>query len=578
MTAGYVSQARWSFLSVYLSWVPGIFCMEPQLLLSSTRQLYPLLALAWLLLVWKRRSPLLLLLGVLAANAWVWAVTNLPLQRLYALGPSRDRVNNVGMVQVVAAGNSALETVHEGQMHFEPFWGALVAALSGWDPERVLNLYPYFSLAVVLAFALSLYRGLACMRGGLGTPWARALVAGFATLLCSSPLDYLGHHSVPWAMMFLLKPNHALGLVLLPLVLWAVAETRGWWGRLGAGFLLHLLGWAFVIHMGFTAIGLVVFAGLSLLARGPRWRRDLLDVAGTIGLNLVIVSPYLYMLFADYPFMKPNVRAVLPADVPHFMEATLKPGWLFVLGLWGAWRAYSRGGRLGVLWASQFLGALAVWAAYPLLSAFQMAREQDEIYQWMRFLTAVLAGWGAWDIAGRASVWLHRRPRPRLRVLAVTLAVLPATLPYWWDPLLMDRYFSGSLEPLPEQVTVPCEYLRHYSRPGDVVAGDRLYAPWVSAVGARRVLLSGHMHVPPGHRERRRLEQDLVRGSNRAEARKLRRRYRVRHLLATLPLLKSYGTTLAQLRARPDLKELRYVRIDRKAFVSLFLLRPGDWP
>ena len=70
--------------------------------LAAARALFPLFALAWLLTmirVPRLRRPQWLLAGVLLANAWAWAETNWPLQRLYALGPSSDRVNNIAMCQ-----------------------------------------------------------------------------------------------------------------------------------------------------------------------------------------------------------------------------------------------------------------------------------------------------------------------------------------------------------------------------------------------------------------------------------------------------------------------------------------------
>jgi hypothetical protein len=94
------------------------------------------------MLAWPRlRRPGWLLALVLAGNAWVWLETSWPLQRLYALGPSSDRINNVALCQVVAAGGSPLRTPQVGTAHFEPFWALLVAALSGWDAARLLRLY-----------------------------------------------------------------------------------------------------------------------------------------------------------------------------------------------------------------------------------------------------------------------------------------------------------------------------------------------------------------------------------------------------------------------------------------------------
>ena len=135
--------------------------------LAAARTLYPVLGAVWLALLLKIRKPWWLLSGALLANAYAWGLTNYPLQRLYALGPSRDRVSNVALCQVVAAGNSPLETWQVGQLHFEPFWGLLVAVVSGWNVERVLRLYPWFSLIMMVAFVISLYFGMA-KAGGPG--------------------------------------------------------------------------------------------------------------------------------------------------------------------------------------------------------------------------------------------------------------------------------------------------------------------------------------------------------------------------------------------------------------------------
>jgi hypothetical protein len=98
---------------------------------------------------------------VLAANAWVWLETSWPLQRLYALGPSSDRINNVAMSQATAAGLSPLLSPQVGHVHFEPFWAALMAILSGFDPGRLLEVYAFLPVLTAWGFAQSLYFALA---------------------------------------------------------------------------------------------------------------------------------------------------------------------------------------------------------------------------------------------------------------------------------------------------------------------------------------------------------------------------------------------------------------------------------
>ena len=145
--------------------------LDVEAFLAAAHHLFPLLAVAWLVLVVRRRRPSVLLAGVLLANAYAWLETNWPLQRLYALGPSSDRVNNLALCQVVAAGHSPLHTPQVGQMHFEPFWAMVTAIVSGWSPSRLLALYPFFPVLTAGGFALSLYfalRPLASSPAGTG--------------------------------------------------------------------------------------------------------------------------------------------------------------------------------------------------------------------------------------------------------------------------------------------------------------------------------------------------------------------------------------------------------------------------
>jgi hypothetical protein len=547
---------------------------------SAARSVFPWLALAWLAALLRVRRPGWLLLGVLGANVWVWGTTNYPLQRVYALGPSPDRVGNVALCQVVAASGSPLETVQVGQLHFEPLWGALVAVLSGFDPHRVLALYPYLSLATVLGFSVALYLGLAPDRAGPGdeegsaSPWARAMAVGFATLLCSSPLDFTGVYRVPWAMTFLLKPNHALALVLFPLLLRAFAGIRTWGGRIGVGLLLHLMGWAFVLHMAYTALGLLLFALLGLVQRRPEARRDAVDVAVVLGINLVVVSPYLYMLFVGYPFLDPSPRMTIHPTSAHLLETTLRHPAVFALGVWGLVVLYRRQDRLGRVLFSQAVTAHLIWAGYLFLSLLQLARERDEIYYWTRFLTAACAGIGAWDAARRATEWTGLRLTPPARAAAVAALALPWSLPAWWDPIRMDSYFPGSVTPIPDVIRQPSDFLRSQTDPSDVVGGDRDYARYVAALGARRVLLANTFHAPRDVLARVELEERLVRGGHLEAARSAARRYRLRYLVVTPALLSAYpDVRLSDLERREDLDRVFFTGNPRGDYVAIFRLK-----
>jgi hypothetical protein len=542
--------------------------------LANARALYAVAGLAWIAALVRVRRAWWLLVGVLLANAYAWAVTNYPLQRIYALGPSHDRVWNLGMCQVVAAGNSPLCTPQVGQLTFEPFWGALVAAVSGWNPDRVLALYPFFPLITVCGFAASLYWGFGAA-GDSVSPWARALAAGFATLLSSTPLDFAGTYRTPWAMGFLLKPNHALALVLFPVVLRAFAAIRGWPSRLAVGLLLHLLGWVFVLHMVYTAFGLVIFAAWSVLEQRSEARRDVLDAAVVILVNALVVSPYIYMLFAGYPFLQPGPRMAIPPWSPHLLEITTRATWMLVLGVWGVVLIHRGGTRFGRVWSAQVIGAFVLWIAYFPLSVLQEARERDEVFNWIRYLLAASAAIGAWDLAGRAGrLFACLELTPAFRAAALAALALPWSFPYWWDPVQMDRYFAGSVPALPAELRSAMDFVRTSTEPDAVFAGDREMAGYVAALGARRVLLADGLHSPPRREERERLEDDLFSGVDVGRARAAAARFHVRYVLVTPAVLGRHpGVTLEQLGKRPDLERVHLSGPPSGDFIAVFRLR-----
>jgi hypothetical protein len=546
--------------------------------LAAARHAFPLLALAWLVLVVRRRRPGLLLLGVVLANAYAWLETNWPLQRVYALGPSSDRVNNLAMCQVVAAGHSPLHTPQVGQMHFEPFWSMVTAIASGWSPSRLLVLYPFFPLVMACGFALSLYFALRPLTSpGEGdvdeaawSGWERALIALFATLLSSTALDYAGPYRVPWAMTFLLKPNHALGLILFPWVLRGFARIRGARGAVLVGILLHVLGWAFVIHMGAVCVGLVSLVLLDL-ALGGETRRDLRDVAIVIGVNLLVVSPYLVMLFSGYRVFQASARMEIPPASPHLLEALTRLAGLSALAAWGLVVAWRRD-RMGRVWAGQAVGALLIWLAYYPLALLQQAKERDDTYYWLRIQLAAAAAIGAWDLARRVLPVLAPCAWPPARRAALVAGLaIPLALPYWWDPSRMDLYFPGSLTPVPAMVAESATLLRAEGRGPLTVAGDPTAARWMAALAGTRVTLARDFAKPRDAGARVALNETLVRGGPGdplADA----ARWGVTHLIVTPEFLAAYGVSLEALEGRPYLRRVHLSGDPGGDYVGLFAL------
>jgi hypothetical protein len=548
--------------------------------LLQARIAYVVVALLWLALLLRLKKPNWLLAGALGANAFVWLETMFPLQRLYGLGTSSDRLGNLGLTLVVAAAGKPQHTSQAGQLHFEPFWGALVAFLAAGNPDRVLALYPWLSLVTACGVVLAVYHGLRPLAerteapgDGAGSPWERVFAAAGVTLLCTAPFDFAGTYRAPWAMTFLLKPNHALGLVLFPLLLRSFAGVRTWTGRLGVGLLLHLLGWIFVVHMVYVCAGLALFAACSFWQRRPERAREAVDVAVVIGVNVAVVSPYLAMLLWGYPIFDPGPSMGIRLWSAHLLEPTVLGGVSFALAVWGYVVMTRREDRLSRLWTTQVAAALVLWVAYLALGRYNLAKERDELFYWLRFLMGALAGMGAWDLGARAARHAQRLAEPSLRAATLGLVLLPLSLPYWWDPLRMDAYFAGSLEPLPALLRLPTDYIRHHLPARAIVAGDPDYARWVAGLGARRVFLATNLHQTRDHIDRVLLQDATMRHEPDAAA-TLRARG-VTHLAVTPVFLANYPeVTLRGLRARPDLQEVHFTGDPARDYVALFALVP----
>ena len=193
---------------------------------------------------------------------------------------------------------------------------------------------------------------------------------------------------------------------------------------------------------------------------------------------------------------------------------------------------------------------------------------------WARFLSAVMAGIGAWDLATRVAAQAPRLlAAPARRAATVAALALPFALPWWWDPARMDDYFPASRTPLPELIRAPAEYLRHHTDARAVVAGDPEYARWAAALGARRALLSRGLHSPGDTPARQRLQALLLEGGDPAAARSEAARYGVRYLVVTPAFLARHPpVTLEALEARPDLRLVHFTGERQREFVAILEL------
>jgi hypothetical protein len=528
----------------------------------------------------------LVIIGIGAAgHLLAWLATMLPLLGVYGMNGSMDRENHLGWANVVALGFSPFRTFQVGHIHFEPVWPLLTAIASGFDVEDVGLVFQLAPLVVGLALLVSVRSVWARGAGGSeGKDVEAAFAALGALLLMATPGDFGGQFRNPWAMTFLLKPNHSLGLILAPWAALAVARARDGKTRLLAGLALQFVGWAFVIHMALFVVGLMIFVAGSWLARGSDRVKDLLDVVTAVGVNLVLVSPYLAMLIVGYPFLHGSDAFRLSPFSERLFEAPLRMGAFFLLSAFGAWHAHRERGRMGRILAAQWLSAHLVWQAFPILGLFGQAREQDEIFYWCRFWTGLFAGVGAYQAANQIFSGLRKRdhgePSPCGSMAAALglVLLLPSLLAGWWDPAKMDQYFAAASRSLPDWIAEPTAFIRNHTSQDAVFAGDRNYARWIAAYGARRVLLANSLNAPADSSRRSAVEAAILRDDSAVLEREGRDRYGLKFILATSNgLEQAKDIDLDQLASRADLKTV-YDRKFAAARVVIFEIRDRDGP
>lgn len=487
----------------------------------------------------RRAGRIVLAVGLLG-HAIAWFATMHPLANPYGANGSMDRENHLGWANVVSNGFPILRTFQVDHLHFEPLWPLLSSIVAGFNPDRIPAVFQWEPLA--MGFLLLFSVRYAWLKGGTASPTLEveaAFAALGALLLLAAPGDHAGAFRNPWALTLLLKPNHTLGLVLVPLAALVLSRAQSWTSRLWAGFVLQLVGWAFVIHMVLFVAGLFVFVALSWLEKRADRMKDLMDAGSAVGANLVIVSPYLIMLLVAYPFRQTkDVPGLVFSERP--IEASLRMGVFFLVSVFGVWRTYRGGSRFGRILASQWLAAHLVWQAFPLLSLVRLAREQDEAFYWCRFWTGLFAGLGLFQgltLAFERLKLLARQSAPRVGALTALglVILLPSLVPAWWDPSTMDAYFMGARRPIPDWIAEPMKFVRENTKKDDVFSSDRNYARWIAAYGQRRVLLADSLNRPGDSARRMAIASALLGPTPEDLLEEGRGRYGLRYVLYTSP-------------------------------------------
>jgi hypothetical protein len=461
--------------------------------------LYAAAYLAWTIAVARGRRRVSAW-GPLALALVVWALTTFPLQRPYGLqAPASDRLRHLWWAATAAAGNPPWESGWLGQRTLEPAWSALVSLLALRDPARVIAVYPFLPVLGLAATAAAL------LWAFRARPLRAVLVASFVLLASTQALDHLEPFRMFWARHFLLKPNHALGLAMVPLLVGVLARPLTVRRGAAAALLLGTLGWVFVVDWALFCASLAGFAALAAVhPRRPRQGNGVLRLAAVAGASALVVAPFVVYLSQHFPnavSLAAGADPGAPARSPwgdarpaaHSLVflATFDLGPHFPLALVGAWAAWRRGRRFDLLWLGALAAAYAAWSATAVLYMTARARAADEVYWFLAFAVAVHAGIGAHAIAVRLSAVARREGRawPARRVAAAgLLAWLPFTIGWWWDPPRTDPHFTAALEPVPPEMQALAAWVRARTSGQDLLAAAPRSAAWLPALAGRRVV------------------------------------------------------------------------------------------
>lgn len=538
----------------------------------AAKYVYVLLFGVVVFLVYRWKRPWLLVVGTIGLCVYAWMAGETPLKRLYAFAPPYDRMFNVAMTATSATGHSPFESYQVATADLEPFWRLAMRVAARGRPENVLDLYPYLPGLVLVLLPLSLYFALGRSKRDesdavMERRWEVALIVYAVMLLNSSSHEQFGVFRSFWAMNFLLKPNHVLGFVLIPLWVWAWTSPLRWCRTFGAGVILAALAWVFLMHWSYVLVGLAAY---PLVARWAGRPPELGRTSLVAGISFLAAVPYVVFLVSNFHWgyggavaQKIWLQFGYEEGFFNVFSVGYEHGLLFFLSLAGIAGMAARRGKEDVLWLALLLGTVVGWAGYVLLIGFQKIIEPDEFYFYSRFLLSVAAGSGAYFTI-KAAEGLVRgslnnghngnvSTNPRL-VSLFLLLTLPLSVPYWWNPPEMDRYYHLALEPIPTERSVLGEWIRENTSPDDVFVAGSETSLWIAALSGRRVLLTGHHRPSYDYEDRKDLERRLLADREPAAYREAWDRFQVTHLALDSEFVSALEIDSEQLESLPWLE------------------------
>ena len=457
---------------------------------------------------WPRRPWILLGTFVLASVAFVGF--DRPLGRPYGVVEQGRGLEDLGHVMVTATRGVTGDGRLVGEANPHPLWGLILAAMSGFDGERLWRLYrfvPWLSL-LCLGCGVAFFSGALDERELLPRGTLSGLATFFVLFLSSHRLSFLESESTFWSESFWSTPQLGIALAGLCLCLrWLAGNSLTAW-------IAAALSFAFVGWMDPRLALLLAVGALPWLVVAKRWRQVLVLASG-----LVLFFPF---RAAPPPVDLPAAFGSWYDAVSRVLSVTVDLGLVFVLAVVGV-RLLLRSGRpRETLLGTCTLVALALWALASCVPAMAQTLGPRTLNAWVRMLLSVTAAYGLyrglvhvgslypeipeeWGFVPRS---LRQHSTPRLMLSAFFLLSLPWCFPYWWMPVRMDPTYVASVAPLSRNVLAMSDAIREKTEPDAVFVAGASYAPWIPAIAGRRVLLAGG--EPPDLVEREASERAFV--------------------------------------------------------------------
>ena len=434
-----------------------------------------------------------ILTGTLVLASVAFAGLDWPLGRPYGVIEEGRGLEDLGHVMVTATGGVTGEGRLVGRANPHPLWGLILAAMSGFDGQRLWNLYrfvPSFSL-LCLGCAVAFFSGALDERKELPRGSLPGLVTFFVLFLSSHRLSFLESESAFWSEAFWSTPQLGIALAGLCLCLrWLAGSSL-------ATSIAAALSFAFVGWMDPRLTLLLGVGALPWLVVAKRWRQGLVLASG-----LVLLIPFRP---APPPIDLPAAYGSWYDAVSRILSVTLDLGLVFLLAVVGVGLLLRSGRPRETLLGTCTLVAVALWTLASCVPAMAQTLGPRTLNALVRLLLSATAAYGLyrgmvhvgslypnlpeeWDFVPRS---LRQYSTARLMLSAFFLLSLPWCFPYWWMPVRMDPTYVASFTPVSRNVLAMSDAIREKTEPDAVFVAGASYAGWIPAIAGRRVLLAG---------------------------------------------------------------------------------------